>query len=127
MKSDLKQYIYSQGKDAALDAAFNSAAIYGKVKLAQNHIFWKEGLRWCAVPLNRVQRIFRRVEYVNGRLCCGSLNYDIQRLVLVLDDNSTLDLLIGENQAGNQVAKEAESLFQALKETHPELKYGKES
>lgn len=120
-----KEYLYHRGADAAMDAEFDSAASYGKVKLGETVIFWRAGLRWCAVPLSRVQRIYRQVELVHGKLCCGGASFDIQRLILVLDDSQTLELVVGDNEIGDQVKRAAENLFGALQRAHPELQYGK--
>lgn len=117
---DLKEYQYHKGSDAMMDAAFASAVSYGKVKLETNIIFWKVALRWFYLPLSRVQRAYRRVEEVNAKMCCGRANFDIQKLMLQLDEGTTLELYIGENERDV-----AGRLFQALKEAHPELQYGK--
>lgn len=121
MEINLKSYTYHHGKDAALDTEFADAAPYGKVKLGKTVIFWKVTLRWFYLPLNLVQRAYRRVEEVNAKMCCGRANFDIQKLMLVLDEETTLELLISEGQA-----EPAVKLYKVLQETHPELKYGKE-
>ena len=123
---NLKQYAYLRGKDAALDASFNSGKLYGKVKLGDSAVFWKSGLRWCAVPLSRVRRAYRQVEPVYGKLCCGTAGFDIHRLILILTDGQTLELHIGDNELGDQVKLQAQRLFQALQDAHPEIQYGKE-
>lgn len=117
---NLKQYIYTKGKDPALDAQFEEAKAYSKVKPGTTHLFWRNGLRRYAMPLDQVQRIYRRVEPVYGKLCCGGKSFIIEWLVLVLRDGSETVLHIGDD-----VKKDAEALLQALKEAHPELQYGK--
>lgn len=121
MTINLKDYVYHHGKNTALDAEFTSAAPYGKIKLGKDVIFWKVTLRWFALPLEKVQRVYRRVEEVNAKMCCGRANFDIQKLMLVLDEETTLELLISEGQE-----EPAVQLFAAIKKAHPELKYGKE-
>ncbi len=120
-----KELTYTRGKNPQLDTEFEVAVPYGKVKLTPDRIFWKAGLRWFAVPLSRVRQAYRQVEYVYGKLCCGGSNFDIQRLVLVLDDETSLELIIGDNQIGDHIKHQAEALFLALQDAHPELKYGK--
>lgn len=115
-----KEYIYARGSNPAADQSYDEANTYGKVKLGGDWIFWKEGLRQCALQLTGVQRAYRRVEEVPAKLCCGRTNFDVQSLVLVLSDGNELSLKIGE---GTQ--REAEALFAALKQAHPELEYGK--
>lgn len=125
MVTNLKSYAYSKGKDAPLDSAFSGGTAYGKVILGTDHLFWKAGLRWFAVPLSSVQRVFRQVEVVYGKLCCGGASYDIQKLVLVLNDGTELTVHIGDNQIGDAVKKAAEALYQTLQDAHPELQFGK--
>ena len=117
---NLKQYIHTKGNDPALDAEFDSAMSYSKVRAGETNLFWRNGLRRYAIPLFQVQRIYRRVEPVYGKLCCGGKSFLIEGLVLVLHDGSELVLHIGDD-----VKKEAEELLEALKTMHPELQYGK--
>lgn len=120
MTIDLKPYIYTRGKDAALDAEFVETAAYAKVKLGKSVLFWKAGLRWCGISFANVRRIFRRVEPVYGKLCCGRQSYIIERLVLILSDGSELEIYLGDD-----VKRQAEELYDAIRESHPELQFGK--
>ena len=119
MANNLKAYVYSKGTDAALDEEFASAPAYCKVKVGQNTLFWKAGLRWYRMPLANVQRIFRRVETVDTKMCCGSASFNIERLVLILTDGAEVEIYLGDD-----VEAKAKALLQALQETHPELQYG---
>lgn len=112
--------IYTKGTDPVLDADFEAAARYGKVKPGNTAIFWKTGLRWRYLPMSDIQRIFRRVEPVYGKLCCGGKSFLIEWLVLALHDGNELVIHIGDD-----AKVQAQALLQALKETHPQLQYGK--
>ena len=120
MAVNLKQFVYSKGTNPVLDAEFAEAKAYGNVRLGETVIFWKSGFRWCIVSVANLQRIFRRVEPVYGKLCCGGRSYLIERLVLVLHNGEELVLRIGDD-----VQKEAEALFARLQELHPQIQYGK--
>jgi len=120
MAVDVKQYIYSKGTDPVLDADFAAAKAYSKVKAGQQALFWKAGLHWYAVPMSEIQRIFRRLEPVIRRLCCGGRSYYIERLVLILKNGEELVVHVGDD-----VKRDAEALFAALQEGHPNLQYGK--
>lgn len=117
---DHKPYRYAKGTDPQLDADFASAAVYEKVRCGKLALFWKSGLRWYCIPMDRIRRIFRRVEPVYGKLCCGGRSFIIEWLVLILEDGSQLVLHIGDD-----VAKNAENLLQWLKTSHPQIQYGK--
>lgn len=119
--TNFKPYTYTKGVDSGLDADFSGAKAYCKVKPGQTAIFWKSGLHWYAIPLAKVQRIFRRVERMHIRACGGGRPFVSEWLVLVLPDEEELLLHIGDNEQ-----KKAEALLQALKDMHPEMQYGKE-
>lgn len=120
-----KPYRYTKGEDPALDAQFAAACEYGKIRPAESVLFWKSGLRWHMISLDNVQRIFRRVETVHGRLCCGGKTYTIEWLVLILADGSELVLHIGDDIVGSSLQKQAAALLERLKLFHPQIQYGK--
>lgn len=115
-----KPYRYHKGNDPLLDAQFAATPAFGKIRPTQSALFWKSGLHWYVVSLEGIRRIFRRVETVHGRLCCGGQNFVIEWLVLILPDDSELVLHIGDD-----VRKDAEALLEYLKRTHPQIPYGK--
>ena len=120
MAVNLKPYHYKKGVDPALDADFAAAQEYGWVRPGKSTVFWRSGLRWYAIPLTRVQRIFRRVEPVYGKLCCGGHSFIMERLVLILLDGTELELYIGDD-----MERKAAALLESLKQGHPELLFGK--
>ncbi|MBQ8653430.1 MAG: hypothetical protein IJ507_00700 [Clostridia bacterium] len=119
MKKDL---LFVRGENEGRDAAFAAAEEYGKVRMGEGMLFWKEGLRWHAIEVDCAQRIYRQVENVYGRLCCGGRSYVIERLIVVLRDGGSIRIHIGDD-----CRKDAEALMEALKEKHPQILYGKEA
>ena len=115
-----KPYRYTKGENPALDADFASASAYEKIRPGEASVFWKSGLRWHHIPVGKIQRVFRRVEPVYGKLCCGGRSFLIEWLVLILTDGSELVLHIGDD-----VQKKAEALLVHMKEHHPQIEYGK--
>ena len=115
-----KEYLYNKGNDAQVDGELAQSREFSKVKVGQKHLFWRNGLRRYAIGLDKVQRIYRRVEPVFGKLCCGGKSFIIEWLVLVLHDGSELVLHIGDD-----AVKHAEALMVYLKEAHPNIQYGK--
>lgn len=120
MKKTDQAYRYHKNQDSREDQEFEQAAAYGKVKLGSSLIFWKKGLVWYRVKLEDVERAYRRIEEVNAKMCCGRINLDIQKLMLVKKDQTLLELPIGDG-----LEKEAKALYEALKEKQPQISYGK--
>ncbi len=115
---DYKPYRCS-GEDA--DRAWREAAAFGKVRVAEEGLYWRSGLRRYCIPFAGLRRIYRRIEGVYGRLCCGGRNFDMEYLVLDLPQGGELVIHIGDD-----VRKTAQALLEHLKQTHPEIPYGKE-
>lgn len=120
MERQLKKYSYRKGALPEQDQEFQQASAYGAVRLGERYVFWKRGFRWYLVELGEVSRAYRRVEAVDTKMCCGNVNFDIQKLVLLLEDGSSLELLIGEG-----MPREAEALFQEMRGRCPGIQYGK--
>ena len=120
MAVNLKPYVYKKKETPALDAEFAAGQDYGWVRPGQTAIFWKNGLHWHVVPLSQVQRIFRRVEPVYGKLCCGGNSFIMEKLVLILKDGTELELYIGDD-----IEKKAAALLEFLQTGHPEITFGK--
>ncbi len=118
---NLKSYYFQKGISETLDREFAEARTFSKIKPGETILFWKAGLRWYYIPFADVKRIYRQVEPVYGKLCCGGRSYLIERLILHCKDGRELPLHIGDD-----VKKQAEALLESLKKSHPELEYGKE-
>lgn len=116
----MEMSVYQKNKDPEITKDFEQADLYGKVKLGWNHIFWKKRLSWQYVSLNEIYRIYRRVEAVDSKMCCGNVNFDIQKLVIELKDGTSCELIVSEG-----VPREAEVLYHALQNQRPEILYGK--
>ena len=120
MAVNLKPYVYKKKENASLDADFAAGKDYGWVRAGQDNIFWRSGLHWNVVSLTEVQRIFRRVEPVYGKLCCGGNSFIMEKLVLILRDGTELELYIGDD-----IEKKAAALLEFLQSSHPEITFGK--
>ena len=115
-----KNYTYKKEQNILLDQEFQNADQYGKVKLADHTLFWKKGFGWSFVKIEDIKKAFRRIEAVDTKMCCGSVNFDIQKLVLILKDDTKLELLIGDG-----MPREAEALFEKLKGMDTDIQFGK--
>lgn len=121
MSVNLKEYAYTKGTDDTLDAQFSAAASYARVKLGQTLFFWKAGFRWYCIPLSQVRQIYRRVQPMHGRLCAGGHSFLIEWLAVILTDGTELEVYFGSD-----VDRHTQAFAQAIKDTHPEIKYGKD-
>ena len=115
-----KEYSYKKGEDLQLDHDFEQASQYGRIKIGRQAIFWRRGLGWNCVMLTDVKRAFRRIHAVDTKMCCGNVNFDTQKLVLILKEGKELELVLGDG-----MPKEAELMYGKLKEFAPDLMYGK--
>lgn len=116
----LKEFQYRKKENELVDQEFAASDSYGKMKLGEKRIFWKKGFSWYQVGLDEISRIYRRVEAVDTKMCCGNVNFDIQKLVLIMKDGTELEALIGEG-----AAREAEALYEELKNRADWISYGK--
>ena len=112
--------IYKKNQITEVTQDFEHGSLYGKVKLWSDYIFWKKSFSWKYVDMDEIRRAYRRVEAVDTKMCCGKVNFDIQKLVVELKDDTSYELLIGEG-----ISKEAEALWAVFKERRPGILFGK--
>lgn len=110
---------YTKNNLEQVDKALRNSLTYGKVRLDTEILFFRKGFRWHYIMFSDAVHIFRRVEPVDTKMCCGNVSFDRQFLVILLNDGTELEILIGE---GNE--KDASALLEKIKTYHPDLKYG---
>ena len=100
---------------------YDHALPFGNLRLSTGRLFWKSGMKLCALEMSTVRRVWRQEENVYGKLCCGGRSYVIHRLVLKLRDGQTLTVHIGDD-----AKTEAAELVQTITERFPHIAVGKE-
>lgn len=76
---------------------YSEAQAFDKVKVGRLGLYFKEGLRTRFVPYDYLERVFIRINEVNGKLCCGSTTFAYFRLILVHEGKEIADI-ISENE-----------------------------
>ncbi len=76
---------------------YSEAAVFDKVRVGRLGLYFKEGLKTRFVPYDYLERVFIRINEVNGKLCCGTATFAYFRLVLVHEGKEFADV-ISENE-----------------------------
>lgn len=105
-------------EEAGLDGEYKDAREIGKVKMGELHLFVKSGLKTYFIAYRDVRRLFRRVEAVPARMCCGRGNFEIENLVICGDGDKELA------QIQLPGKKAAQILMKELEERVPEAQFG---
>ena len=116
----INTYPYKKNEDIQLTEEFRNAALFGKIKVGTRHLFWKKMLGWNYLELSEVERIYRRIEEVNGKTSCCSTDFSMHSLILTGLDGRTLTISIGDSL----FRREPERLMEELKKRFPEIAYG---
>ena len=88
-----------------------------KIKLQEQEIAYKKGLKWYTLPYTKIAHAYLRVEEVTGRLCCGVANFDMYFLVLRTVDGE----LIKTEASSKENVKE---MLEILKEKNTAIEIG---
>ena len=68
---------------------YQRAREIGKLRLGENGLYIKSGLRVYYIPYFRIKRCFRRVMMVPAKLCCGKGELAVENLI-VCDESKEL-------------------------------------
>ena len=66
----------------ALQEEYRHAREIGKLRLGQQHLYFRTGLKSYYLPYQDITRYFRRVMQVPAKLCCGKGDFEIENLVI---------------------------------------------
>ncbi|MBQ8217429.1 MAG: hypothetical protein IJZ91_05640 [Oscillospiraceae bacterium] len=83
--------------DALVEADFEQAPQFDKVKVGKLGVYFKDGFKTRYLEYGLIERAFIRVQEVNGKLCCGNTILQYFRLVFVKDGKEFVDV-ISENE-----------------------------
>ena len=70
---------------SVLQMEYKQAREIGKLRLGQQHLYFRTGLKSYYLPYQDITRYFRRVMQVPARMCCGKGNFEIENLVICGD------------------------------------------
>lgn len=82
-----------------LNADFEQAQAFDKVKVGELGVYYRDGLKMKYIPYDYMDRVFIRVQEVNGKLCCGKATFAYFRLVFVHDDKEFADIISEDEKA----------------------------
>ncbi len=97
-----------------LEQDYGQASEKGKVTLGETCIYVKKVTKQLYLPYSDIVWVFRRVEQVNGRLCCGNTTYEIQHLIMVSKDREQFDVLFESKEL-------VEKAIDFIKKQNPEV------
>ena len=102
---------------AALAADYESAASFEKLRVGKLAVYYRDGFRVKAVPYEKMERAFIRVQEVRGRMCCGQATFAYFRPVF----------LVGGREYAEYMSENEKAMDEALAKLHelaPEVPIG---
>ena len=83
--------------DAAVSADYEQASQFDKVRVGELGVYFRDGFKTRYLAYDLIERVFIRIQEVNGKLCCGNTVLQYFRLVFVRDGKEFVDI-ISENE-----------------------------
>ena len=78
---------------------FAAAQQFDKVKVGKLGVYFKEGFRIRYLSYQDFDRVFIRINEVNGKLCCGKSTFQYFRLVFVRSGKEFTDVISEDEKA----------------------------
>lgn len=88
-----------------------------KIKLQEQVLEYKKGLKWHTVSYEDIVQAYLRVEAVNGKICCGVASFDMYFLMLKIKNGE----LIKVEASSQELVKE---MLEALQEKNQNIEIG---
>ena len=92
--------------DAALNAEYNAGRAIGNVQLGAQYLFFKVKRKIYYIPYGEITRVFRRVQLVQTKMCCGKGNLELENLVICGEAGELAQVQLPGARAGKILLEE---------------------
>lgn len=93
--------------DAVLRNEYRSGRAIGVIRLGESVLFFRAKLKTYYVPYSGITRVFRRVQLVPARMCCGRGDLSIENLVICgRDETEIAQIQLPGDRAGKALIEE---------------------
>ena len=82
-----------------VSADYEAAAEFDKVKVGKLGVYFRDGFKTRFMDYTLLERVFIRIQEVNGRMCCGNTVFAYYRLVFVVDGKEIADTISEDEKA----------------------------
>lgn len=103
----------------SLREEYRQAREIGALRLGQERLYFRAGLKVHYIPYGDIRRYFRRIMQVPAKLCCGKGNFDIENLVICGEGGELAQIQLPG-------AKAAKIVMERMAELAPEAFVGRE-
>ena len=103
---------------AALREEYSRARQVGKLRLGDQRLYFRSGLKAYYMPYTDIRRYFRRVMRIPAKLCCGQGAFELEHLVLCGDGGELAQIALPG-------AKAARAVMQSLALLAPDAQTGR--
>ena len=91
--------IHGRITDPAVAEEYEGAERFDKVRVGNTGVFVPYNLSIKYIPYKYIDRVFIRINEVNGRMCCGKAVFQYFRLVFVRDGKEFIDVISEDEKA----------------------------
>ena len=98
-------------------ADYDSAQLFDKVRVGRLGVYYRDGFKTRFLDYPSLERVFIRVQQVNGRMCCGNATFEYYRLVFVRGGKEIADVM-------SEKEKEMDAALAYIHEMAPALPIG---
>ena len=104
-------------ESAEVSRDYETAQVFDRVRVGRLGVYFREGFKTRFLDYPSLERVFIRVQAVNGRLCCGTANFEYYRLVFVRGGEEIADVM-------SEKEKETDAALACIHEMAPTLAIG---
>lgn len=102
-----------------LSSEYKAAREIGRVRLGELRLYLRAGLKTYYIPYRDIRRVFRRVQLIPAKMCCGRGDLEVENLVVCGEGDAEL---MQVQLPGTRAAK---MLMEELQTRIPEAEFGK--
>ena len=86
-------------ESAEVNRDYETAQVFDKVRVGRLGVYFRDGFKTRFLDYPSLERVFIRIQAVNGRLCCATASFDYYRLVFVRGGEEIADVISEKEKA----------------------------
>ena len=91
-----------------------------KIRFHEQEMEYRKGFKWYVLPYSDIANAYMRIEEVNGRLCCGSVSFDMHFLMLRTSSGELLKIEVSSRERVRE-------MLEQLRVKNEKIKIGKKN
>ncbi|MBO6113166.1 MAG: hypothetical protein J6P45_08985 [Lachnospiraceae bacterium] len=89
-----------------IEKEYRNSREIGAVRIGEDHLFFRLGLKHYGIPYTDIKKCFRRVNVVPMKMCCANGEMELESLIIANEEKELAQVPLPGTRAARELMKE---------------------